>query len=481
LSRGDFDGEAMPVAESSEASTILVMGVGPVPPENPPRLHAPGLRLWTLADFLRDLGYEIVLAMVGFGGREDETTLSDVDHSADLVAERLDGNILRYGLPYDIEQAAGVLQEIHARHGPACVVSTTDFMNLVAVTARLPVPLWLDYMGQPMTERQLLADVYDSDEGLIGQWQYMVPALLAGDRFSVCSHRQRYMMLGELGAVGRLNRHTATENLVEVLVPYHLSKTEFEHKRNVLRGVCVRGTDFVVLWTGGYNTWTDVDTLFQGIERAMAQHRKLVFVSTGGAIPGHDDRTFERFRQMVADSAHRSRYEFCGWVPTSDVQNYYLESNLAINIDRWTVEGQVGYRTRILDWIMAGLPVLTTVLGELTEELAQKRFVTTFRIGDPQDLGIKLAGLAADCAEAMEKTNEAQEYLRTRLAPATVLAPLAEWVADPRPASDLPPPAVRPRLPVWSPENSLARLQRAAITSDPKNRRLFARLFGRKD
>lgn len=466
--------------DRAPSKTVLVLGVGPIPPEKPPRLHAPGLRLWSLARFLVEQGYEVVIGMVGFAGQNEDPTKTPTTQGEDtLVPESFPDNIIAYRLPYQIEIATKRVRAIEARHSPRCVVSTTDFMNLIAVTASLPVPLWLDFMGQPMPERQLLADVYGSDEGLRSQWEYVVPSLLAGDRFSVCSHRQRYMLLGELGAVGRLNRHTARENLAEVLLPFHLFDTKFQHTRDVLRGLCVRGDDFVVLWTGGYNTWTDVETLHQGLELAMAQHPRIVFVSTGGAIPGHDDQTFGRFCGLVEKSPNRNRYKLCGWVSTDDVQNYFLESNIALNVDRWSIEGQVGYRTRILDWIMAGLPVVTTPLCELSQELADHSYVTTFRVGDPQDLSIRLAALAVDCADAMARTAKAREYLREKLNPAVALAPLAAWVADPRPAPDLPPPEQRSKLPLCCPENSLAHLHRATLTSGARGKRFWTRLLER--
>ena len=420
------------------------------------------------------------MGMVGFAGRSDDPTATPTTQSDDtLVPESFPEGILVYRLPYHVEAAAKRVRSIDARHSFRCVVSTTDIMNLIAVTSRLPVALWLDFMGQPMPERQLLADVFGSDEGLRGQWEYVLPSLLGGDRFSVCSDRQRYMLLGELGAAGRLNHHTARGNLVDVLLPFHLFGVKFHHTRDVLRGIHVRADDFVVLWSGGYNTWADVVTLYEGLELAMAQHGAIVFVSTGGAIPGHDDRTYERFFRMVEQSPRRNRYKLCGWVPTEDVQNYYLESNIALNVDRWSIEGQVGYRTRLLDWILAGLPVVTTDLCELSHELAGHNYVTTFRIGDPQDLSIRLAALAVDCADAITRTAKAREYLRERLDPEVALAPLAKWVANPEAAPDLPPPEQRSNLALWCPENSLAHLQRATLTSGPRERRFWARLLGR--
>jgi glycosyltransferase involved in cell wall biosynthesis len=469
--------------EGGPANTIIVMGVGPVAPENPPRLHAPGLRLWTLASYLARHGWQVVMPMVGFGGTDQSTGASD--GSAPGEPDRFPHDVLRYRLPYDIDKATAHVRALAARHNPRCVVSTTDFMNLVAVHAALPVPLWLDFMGQPMPERQLLADVYGSDAGLIGQWEFVAPSLLAGDRFSVCSEAQRYMLLGELGAVGRLNRHTAGLNLVEVLLPFHLSETKFEHTRDVLRGICVRAADFVLLWSGGYNTWADVDTLFHGLELAMEKEPRLVFVSTGGAIPGHDDRTFERFRSMVAQSPNESRYKLCGWVATEDVQNYFLESNAAVNVDRWTVEGQVGYRTRTLDWIMAGLPVVTTALSELTRTLADREFVTPFRIGDPRDLAAKISHVMNHLDEALDQTRKAREFMREHLDPEKALAPLLAWVADPQSAPDLPAPESRPQRPGWRPDNSLAHLQREALapsppTPAPEGHGLLARFLGKK-
>ena len=62
----------------------------------------------------------------------------------------------------------------------------------------------------------------------------------------------------------------------------------------------VEGIDadaFVLLWSGSFNTWCDVDTLFTGIERAMERLPSLVFLSTGGEVRGHDEvrtRTFAR-------------------------------------------------------------------------------------------------------------------------------------------------------------------------------------------
>ena len=58
-----------------------------------------------------------------------------------------------------------------------------------------------------------------------------------------------------------------------------------------MRGRLVPEDAFVVLWSGGYNVWSDIETLLQGLEKAMDEQPSIHFLSTGGAISGHDDAT----------------------------------------------------------------------------------------------------------------------------------------------------------------------------------------------
>ena len=42
--------------------------------------------------------------------------------------------------------------------------------------ARLKIPIWMDYFGDPMAERQMLALRQGSDEGLAAQWELLQAA-----------------------------------------------------------------------------------------------------------------------------------------------------------------------------------------------------------------------------------------------------------------------------------------------------------------
>ncbi len=74
------------------------------------------------------------------------------------------------------------------------------------------------------------------------------------------------------------------------------------------------GEPFQVLWSGSYNTWSDVRTLVNGLERAMERDPRVRFVSTGGEIPGHDESTYGELVERVARSRFADRFDLRGWL-----------------------------------------------------------------------------------------------------------------------------------------------------------------------
>jgi glycosyltransferase involved in cell wall biosynthesis len=430
-------------------SDILVTGVGPLPVQDAQRLYAPGLRTWSFARHLAAQGHQVICATANFGGIEDTAPLTEPLSVGS-------GEVRFQHLPLDLSRIVPELRRLAAQHQLSGAVSTTDIMNRALAQAHLAAPLWLDFNGHPMAERQLQAAVHRNDGGLQAQWDYVLPSLLFGDRFSTCSTPQKYALCGELGTVGRLNQQTASLDLI-ASIPPAVSGRQFEAKKTVMRDSLCRPEDFVLLWTGGYNTWTDVDTLFQGLELAMERHPRLVYVSTGGSIDGHDEFTFPRFKALVENSPHRARYHFVGWVDNEDMGAYYREADAAINLDRWSYDALFGFRNRVTEWMMAGLPVLTTPASELTMRLVEEELVEPITVGNPESLA-QAVGRSIDNREAARSRAEiARKWLKQQYDPDLLLRPLVEWCAAPQAAPDLPPPAERPRLRWIGPENSLAK------------------------
>ena len=426
---------------------VIVAGVGPIPPHEADRLYAPGLRLWMFADEIEKRGHHVILCEAMFGGRDEG--LGTLDR--EFEGRRIDHVIL----PLEPRAACDRIRSIASTHRVEAAVSSTDVMNCALALAKLPVPIWLDFNGHPMTERQMLAKVNENDETIIDQWIMLLPSLLGGDRFSTCAAPQRAALIGELGACGRLNRLTTGIDLVRVVYPL-LVRSGLKGSKGAIRGKLTGEDDVVVLYTGGYNTWMDEATLFKALENAMDRNPKIQFVTTGGAIEGHNEKTFENFKAAVESSRFKDRFHFRGWVRTDELADYYLEADLVVNVDAPSYEGFLGWRYRVMEWVGAGIPLVTTTVSEVAADLADRDLAASFECGDWRRLADHLVSFASDPEPVRIRARRAQEYMIKKYS-REMLDPLLDWIDEPKPAPDLPPPDERPKIDsLVHPENSLS-------------------------
>jgi glycosyltransferase involved in cell wall biosynthesis len=475
----------MPNITPSNSSHVLLCGVGPTPIGNPERLYAPGLRVWGFARALVAAGCAVDLLEVRFGEaasggagtlrrlcparqEEGERTVPPILPSRGSTSEVRDGILAE-----TVSLPAGAPAELVARQLASAsydaVISTTDVMNHACACACGDLPLWCDYYGHPMAERQSMAAVYQSDEGLTGQWDYVIAPLLRADRLSGCSAAQRLAIIGEMGACGRLNRFMNEFDIVCSLPPvvpfpeYRATGRAFRGEAGgdefVAPSLKVPQDAFAALWSGGFNTWADPDTLASGLTLAMQREPRIHFVIAGGAIAGHDDRTFARFRERMEASACGARCHFAGWVRPTEVPNYYLESDLAVSCEKNNLEGELGTRTRVLEWICARLPVITTNVCEFARDLSDRGLIDGVKAGDAEALADLLVTAARRSPEEVRsRAEKARRHVLESYTPERLFQPVCVWARRPERAPDLLGACERmERVPFAFPANPLSR------------------------
>jgi len=413
------------------------------------------------------------------GGRGRATEADSETQTSPQLAEfeRLETRLRRARIPLDAAAAAAAFQELNERFQPEAIITSTDVMALAATRAGLTQPFLADYFGDPLAERQMQAAAHGSDAAIFDAWAYLLPVLLRADHFTVCSNPQRFALLGQLGAAGRLNQHTCGRNLVDVC-PQGLSYESRLEPAGVfhLRGEVVPREAVVVLFLGGYNTWLDEENLFLALEETLARDPAVHFVSTGGALGGHVTVTFERFQRRVAESRYRERYHFLGWVPLSQIGDICGESDIAINLDRWSLEAELGLRTRLYAWMRNGVAIVSTAISEELRRFADLRLLRAVPWGDARAVAEALLDLAARPEDRRAMSERAREFIEREWTAERLLAPLVRWAEEPgyapdrlaalgeierrRAASGEPAPAEDSATPLAEVENALARSQR---------------------
>jgi len=245
--------------------------------------------------------------------------------------------------------------------------------------------------------------------------------------------------MGELAALGRFNQFTydypfadVIENAVNPIFMQNLP----DYDKNEIKGGKVPKNAFIVLWSGGFNTWTDVNLLYKALEGAMKKDERIYFVSTGGRIDGHDETTYTEFHRILAASPFRKRFILLGWIDAEALLPLYSECDIGINVDAVNYETLFGARNRITNMLATGLPVVTTKGTEISQAIARENLGNVVPMDDPEGFSEAILELASNRARTKLISEKAGKFARERYSYEYTTSLLREWVRDPELSTD---------------------------------------------
>jgi len=396
------------------------LGHSPLPWEETEKSYGPGIRTWQFAKPLIDDGHEvtIIASRIPFVYEDEQ----------EKPCPSVENGCVIYRVYQEEFERGNFTEWLIGELDPDCIVGATAYPSYVALLYAGEKPVWADIFGSILAEAQVKAAVYADDSYLEHFHRINNLILHTADHYSTVSERQKYELIGQLGVAGRLTSRTLGHEFVSA-IPCGIDASSAACIKPLRRD---RGDgEFVVLWSGGYNTWTDVKTLFRGLEKAMSISEKVKFISTGGEIAGHDERTYANFVRMVENSNYRDRFELKGWLRKSQVIDLYGQASVGLNIDAVHYEVTFGSRNRILEWALYGIPALTTSLCELTMELEKNGLIFTFYPGDADSLAEKIIELEGKDEMLADLGNRLREFVISKYSFENTTKELREWASDP--------------------------------------------------
>jgi hypothetical protein len=260
--------------------------------------------------------------------------------------------------------------------------------------------------------------------------------LALGDFFLCASERQRDYWLGALTTVGRVNPETRDSDpclrrLIDV-VPFGIPDIAPQHSRQVLKGVHpgIGPDDRVVLWGGGLWDWLDPLTLVDAMPdvlRAIPQVR-LFFMGTRHPNPAVPASAMAKRTKDRADSLGLTDHAvfFNDWVPYADRADYLLEADVGVSLHPNHAETRFSVRTRLLDYMWAGLPMVVSAGDTLSEVVARYKLGRVVAPGDAAQVAAALVELLGEPRD-QNAFAEAQAQFRW----SRVARPLADYVSAP--------------------------------------------------
>jgi glycosyltransferase involved in cell wall biosynthesis len=311
------------------------------------------------------------------------------------------------------------------------------------------------------TEKVVVADIYDPmhlemlEQGReLGPltWQLRVSTATAvlneqlalADFFLCASDRQRLFYLGQLTTLGRVNPATYENDphlsqLIAV-APFGLSETPPIHEVDVVKGVRagISASDKLLIWGGGLYNWFDPLSLIRAVAGLSARRDGVRLLFLGTKHPGVDEmgivrESFDLARELGA--LDTSVFFNESWVEYSQRQNYLTEADAGVSTHMSHVETTFAFRTRILDYLWASLPMVVTEGDSFAELVAAEGLGVVVPAQDVPALEAAIERVLFDETFAAEaRTN--LERVRQDFIWERALAPLVEFVRAPHRAAD---------------------------------------------
>lgn len=316
-------------------------------------------------------------------------------------------------------------------------LALTRFPFLASAAKHLVVDLYdpylLEYLAHPHPRH--------ASWGYLRQLYRLNQQLLRGDFFLCANERQRDYWLGCFSSLGRLTpleyrRDPAFFHLIDV-VPFGLPAETPRHTKQVMRGMLpgIGNEDFVLLWAGGLWQWLDPLTVIRGVAAAARNNPqvKLVFLGTDDPNPANRPMAMgEEARRLTAELGVLDTHVFFqpGWVRYDDRQNWLLESDVGVSAHHATVESRFAFRTRVLDYLWAGLPMILSAGDYFGDWVAREALGHAVAPADVPGWEHAILALSSDSGTRAQIKSRLQA-LRAQFQWQSVAEPLRLYCANP--------------------------------------------------
>lgn len=288
------------------------------------------------------------------------------------------------------------------------------------------VDLYDPYLVENMSYTDVLGEgVFDRD---FKSWQRM---FAEGDFFICGGEEQRTFYMGFLAALGRVDPVTvkgdpALRQLIDN-VPFGLPREIPPHRRYL--DVAADGR--VNILFGGLYDWYDPWTVLEALKHKDFDRCRLIFVRN----PNPDATPQVLFNEVVGKCSSWNwggdKVEFLDWVPSSRRFDLLRDVDLLAAPHLDTLETRLSVRTRFIEAIAVGCPVIASDGGGIAKLMEEYEVGGIAAPGDVEGLRRQLR-LALDGAESFRIPAARRRKFVSDFGMANLISPLVEFCSSPK-------------------------------------------------
>jgi glycosyltransferase involved in cell wall biosynthesis len=231
-------------------------------------------------------------------------------------------------------------------------------------------------------------------------------SLMAADAVVCANDRQRDLWLGALMSLGWLTPESydldpTLEKLIR-LVPFGLpDQAPVRTGPGIRTSLGLSDDDVLLVWGGGVWNWFDPLTLIEALAQLVPEHPSLHLAFLGvkhpndrvpaGAMAARAEALARRLG-LLSTHVHINY----GWVPYDERQNHLMDADIGVSTHFDQLETRFAFRTRMLDYLWAGLPIIATEGDSFADLIEEQGAGLTVPAQDIDALVAALRGLLSD-------------------------------------------------------------------------------------
>jgi glycosyltransferase involved in cell wall biosynthesis len=358
--------------------TCIILSQGPVPTPEHMQVEGGGLRCWGLAKGIlaNDKNIDITVAYHESYAKDNFTnsyegiTLKMWSHSnvAELISQ------------YDSVLVSYCMGELSVE-----VANSIRPDQQLILDCYVPIYVEVSARESPDVEGEYRA--FETD---VEKWRHV---LQRGDLFLCANPAQKSFYQGVLAAVGRVNPITYGDDLIMV-VPYGVYRDEPKAMDTPITKLLDTDDDVLkVLWFGGIYPWFDVRNLADAVKEVnKTQPAKLIVVGAKNPFNKHPDfiARYEEFMDYVTTDEMKHYVVVQDWIDFNDRANWYLDADVVVVFNKEGEENKLAWRTRLVDFMWADLPVLTNGGDPLGEIMLAHKAAVRMRSLEAKDISASI-------------------------------------------------------------------------------------------
>jgi glycosyltransferase involved in cell wall biosynthesis len=288
--------------------------------------------------------------------------------------------------------------------------------------ANLKIPTILDYVGPGLLEEFVAHGRIPSE--LV---RLFLDSFGYGDLILTTTNRERYFLIGLITASERLSRvhYDRSDPLVAVV------RMTPPSANDVPRPAPTRspGDPITVLLAGAFLPWYDYTPLAQAVSALEPQLASKVNVLVVGGNPRKPEMV-DRVQKTLTAGNNASCFKFVGLVPFADRLRLYHQADVALSIGANSVEDELSARTRVVDYLGAGLPILSSGRDEYATEIIEAG--AGFRYESASELARWFGRLVREPLLLSQAQSHIPPLLESTFNGARAARPVIEFIEHPR-------------------------------------------------